>query len=164
MADRSYTQKVGGWYAVAAATLGLVLFILIVEFIGVVLVGYHPIYLLRDLAYIYHYAFYAGILTSLLLSYLVGVRASQLIAVEEADAISIGVSSAFSAFLGCLIVSLVVLGLRAIQSDVSQELGGAIIGFFSMFLTLFTLGSVPTLVAGYLYGKLVKQKIEKRTN
>ncbi len=156
-----YAQRIGRRYAITAAVVGIGCLLLLVEIIGVALIGYNPIFLLRDLIYIYNYAFYAGVLMAVFLSYLLGASAGQRIATKPTNPTGIGVSFSFSVFISSITVSLVVMCIKRSQSDIPMELSVIISGLAQTYLTLFFFGCMPTWIAGYVYGKAVSRKIDK---
>ncbi len=159
--NSKYAKKIGGWYAVAASVTGIITFLLVVMIAGVVFIGYHPLYIISDLAYIYNYGLYVGIAFALLLSFIIGRSAGNTIANDPTLWARTGLKTSFTVFALSVFIGVLVLNIRTYDPVSSQSLAYELGSWGMTYVFVFSMGLFPTVLMGYLYGKAVKWQITK---
>ena len=157
--DTKYAQQVGGWYAVAATASGIIAFLLIVTVAGILLMGYHPLYLIKDLVYIYNYGFFVGIIFALVISFIIGRSAGKAIANNPAHWAKAGLKASLTILALSVSIGVLVLYVRTHDPTTSRSLSFELSSWGTTYIFIFSMGLFPAVLMGYLYGKIVKWKI-----
>ncbi len=138
--QEAYAQQIGGKYGVVACLLGITLFLLMVEFIGVIF-GYHPIALLSDIVYIFNRAFYLGIACSVILSYFVGRKAGSLVVIQGKDEESVGKVASWLVLFASIVVSVLISASQTTATSAASF--HPVSGLIDSCAVLFALGMGP---------------------